>query len=623
VGVLELLGPDQSTLLFDFAAPTGTGNPSSVITKLGSGLDMGTDEVQHRLVTSDIGATALGYSIEPVEMLIPFTASATTDTNLWAGLGQLARYLLSASVDHPIYLKWTELAETRYIDVVGVRSLPQLLRGQNIGALAALRKNSMGPIPLRLLRQPWMRGPAVTSSSVTVPNDPATGTKVRVFPLTATGDLPTPGRVHVQMDTGSTVERVLIGHRARKSRASSVFADYLSDSGFFQCEATNRTWTLFHDLNTSSVADASFGSGGNVARVTHATTPTVYNRRVRATRTTKIDSLRGAWDVWVRVKAAAARDFRLLLKWGPSTADPPAFANDEVRHNTEANGTPPAFGYVELNLGRIYIPETVPLGGLALEIWTRQASGAAANLDLDLVWLVPAGASTVVVPGGSATTSLGSELTTPPDQITGDPVWTAATIIGTAVQLDSDLDAVGFGPNTGLALVTGRYRVLFDIVWETGGTLTAELRVTNVTDNTEAVSQVYTAANVPVFSRRLDVLQFDAVAGKTYQPQVTLTDVTDGSLRVNRITVEHLPSLAVNDFVKTDPMRGSVDRLDVNGNLSGYLTVEGEVPLPLEPGENHIMVRCDEIPLALYEENENKLARTPTVTVAYDPRYAL
>jgi hypothetical protein len=28
-------------------------------------------------------------------------------------------------------------------------------------------------------------------------------------------------------------------------------------------------------------------------------------------------------------------------------------------------------------------------------------------------------------------------------------------------------------------------------------------------------------------------------------------------------------------------------------------------------------------PLALYTENENKLARTPTVSVIYSPRYAL
>ena len=64
------------------------------------------------------------------------------------------------------------------------------------------------------------------------------------------------------------------------------------------------------------------------------------------------------------------------------------------------NGTPSTFGYVELHLGRIYFPTSDALGGLALEVWSR-VEGAAANLDLDDLWLVSNdGRGTVIVPGG-------------------------------------------------------------------------------------------------------------------------------------------------------------------------------------------------------------------------------
>jgi hypothetical protein len=611
MGVLQILASDQSTVLWDFADPTGAANPSTVATKLAAGIDMGT--VEQELTVFRPGSFLTNTERPPVEMTIPMMASAATDDALWAGLGQLGRYLAAASVTNPVYLKWTELTEVRYIDVIGALNLPQLLRGQSLGAIAALRKSSLGPIPLRLLRQPWMRGPEETVTGVTVPNDPATGTKVRTYPLTVKGDLPTQGKVKVTMDTGSAVERILIASRARGTRPSSYFADYLSDTGFLQAESTNRGWTIALGTNTSSVADAN-ASGGNVARVTHATNPTVYARRITATRTTKLDSLRGSWDVWVRVKAAGAKDYRLQLRWGPSTADPPALVLDEVQHDTSVNGTPGTFGYVELNLGRIYIPETVALGGLRLELWTRHTSAVSANLDADLFWLSPVSSQgTVVVPGGGASDTPGADLTTP---VSNPASGTAGTATGTYLSLDTTTDNAGVGPNTGTVFGAGRYRVSWKAGSSSGGIVRAVIR--NITSSTDAFSQIFGA--VIGWNKTL-VAEFDANGTSAYQVQVD--DPTTTAVEIDGITIEAIPSLGLDESIRTDPTRPAVDRLDSSGNLSGYLACEGAVPLALEPGDMHIMVRADEIALALYEENENKLARTPTVSVTYPPRYAL
>lgn len=46
MGILQLLGPDQSTVLWDFDDATGAANPSTVITNLAAGVDMGDDRAR-------------------------------------------------------------------------------------------------------------------------------------------------------------------------------------------------------------------------------------------------------------------------------------------------------------------------------------------------------------------------------------------------------------------------------------------------------------------------------------------------------------------------------------------------------------------------------------------------
>lgn len=620
----RLLGPDQSTVLFDFVSTTGSGNPNTMVTKLMTDVAVSIGDVSHRLaLRSTHGADLLGYDRVPGEISFSFSGDTATDDGLWQGMGTLGKYLLSAAVDHPIFLEWDETGTVFYYDIIGVLDLPQLLRGQPGGGLQSPRTRTLEPVPLRLLCQPWRRGASVTSSSDTVEDDPATGTPdgSRVYALTVTGDLPTPGKVRVQMDTGSAVERVLIGHRALKSRASTFFSDYIADTAWFQCEATNRNWTITLSNDTAAAADGALASpatGNVVAQVSGAgSTVGQMVRRVRATRTAAMDSLRGDWEPYLRVKATAAARWRIRAYWGPSTADPAPYGLDLKFHDTSANGTPSAFGYVELPLGVFHIPQTVALSGMAFEIHASRVSGTG-NLNMDLVWFPPYPTSTVYIPAeGSEVTLDGAELATP---VTNPASGTAGVVDGTNLNLDTTTDNAGWPPAGGSVLAAGRYVVTWKFELSggppSGGTVRAVIR--NVTGSSDTYSATVSVTGSGVTTHRAF---FDANGTSTYQPQAD--DPSTAFISIQSIKRAFTPAILVNESIRTDPSRYAVDRLDSSGNLSGYLGAEGQIPVLLQPGDNHLMLRADEIPLALYDENENKLDRDLTVTVTYDPRFAL
>jgi hypothetical protein len=619
---IELVNTDLTTVLFDLHSATGATNSSwgSVITKFGLG---GSFKVQAPLDAErfehpgfDGGFTTFsrrGLGTAEWRQAI----AGTTEANLRLGVGRFTDLITSGTI-----LRIVTSTTTRYLRLEP-SAYPAPFAGKELELHDIFQQSSFRQgLDVSTTCQPYWEGAEIATSAVTVPNDPATSTKVRVFPITVSGDLPTQGRVRVKMDTGSAVERILIASRALKSNPSSWFADYLSDTGFFQANTTERGWTVTSDVDTAATTDvnASPGSGNTISRITHATTPTVNQRRVSYTRTTKIDSLRGSWDVWVRVKAAAARDYRLQLRWGPATTEPPDFTLPAVAHNTAALGTPPTFGYVEVNLGRIYIPEQVltPYGGLRFELWTRLASGAAANLDVDLFWFVPTSSSTIVVPtvatsGGSVT---GGELVTPVSNPAGG---TAGSASGNPdwLNLDTTTDNAGTDPNAGMVLAPGRWRASFYVRIPT--TVTLVIRARNITDSTSPASRTVTGTG----SFETYTLDFTAVAGKLYQFQLDDPSSVGLVTTIESVSWNYIPSLVSGESARTEPGRPAVDRLDASANLNGYLGVEGMVPVVLQPGDNHIMIRCDEVPLEGYSEGENKLARTPDVSVKYWPRYAL
>lgn len=697
MGKLQLLAADESTVLFDLDDPSGVANPNAVKTRLAAGVDLGSAGSSIMLFETTERSFRTDATIRPVPFTIPILAKAATYDDLAAGLGQLTRWL----VDPPGPLRWTEGGQTRFIDLLGAEEFPALLRGQSVGAVIPSRADAMGPLPIRFLRQPYLRGLEITSSSATVPNDPATSTKVRTFPITVLGDLPTPAKVRVTVDadanalqtsaaaddiidctshgfevgdaviftalTGGagltvgtvyyviaanlaantfqvsatpggaavnfttditagsvklagTVAAIQLAYRSLGSKPSSVFADYLSDTGFLQLEATGRNWTITLGTDTTGQVDeqgSPGGGGSTLARTSFATVATTA-RRVRATRTTALDSLRGRWDVWIRCKTTAIGEHGLSLHWGPSTADPADITEPEVRHEVPLGAT--VFGFVELKLATIQIPDGITLSGLALEVWARRISGAG-NLDTDFLWLTPADNQGVIGIGGTTTQWLGNELVTP-SGITGDAVWAAGTDSGTQRVLNATNEAAGTPPAAGFDPPDGYHLVTFVVTSPPGFSGSSKVRITNETDNVEVAA--ISATLYLVGQTRVWQIIFQAVPGKSYLYGVYDITNTAGQLNVVSITDEFLPVLADLEGARTDPgPRYAVDRLNGAGNLAGFLPMSGEVVATLLPGANHIMVRCDEIALPQYSEPENKLPRTPSVIVAYSPRYAL
>jgi hypothetical protein len=608
---------DETTVLWDFADPTGAANPNTIVTKLGATLDLGTVEPEVAVYRTAAGGARRthGVSDPPVEFTVLQMASASTYDNLVAGLGQLAEWLR----DPPGPLKWTQGGAARFMDLLGAPSLPALLRGQGTAGIVATRKSSLGPIPIRLVRKPYMRAAVVTTTPTAVANDPATAGG-RLLPVTITGDLPTPVAVTSQMNAASAVQRVLLAHH---KATSANITDLTDETAWAQLEASGRGWTRTTGTDTSTTvtdANASPGTGVSAARTTYATNPTVMARRLRLTRTTKLASLRGHWDVWVRVKASFATSRHVIgMRWGLGSGDAANYTSPEVVHDLVAVS---ALGFVELKVGSIRLPPEGTVAALTIEFWARRETGSG-NLDWDLMFLTPrAGLGTVVVPGGWRSTTLGVDMTAPPAVITGDPTWAAGDTVGDSARLRTDNVGVGVGPNAGTVLPAGRHRATFTVQ---RNSLNADhkLRVVKVTA-TSAETAVLSFTGGGGAGSAGYALEFDADGTSAYQAQVVMTTHTSGSLFVQNITQEFIPSLASTEQIRTDPgTRYSVERLDASGNVSGYLENEGELPMMLLPGTNLVFTRADDVTVAGYVEPSNIRTRSQTITLAYAPRYAL
>jgi len=621
---IDFVDTDLSTVLFALMSPTGSENSAwgSVVAKFGVG---GTFKAEapldaerfERPMLDGAFTTFTRRSLGRVSWVQ--ILEATTEANLRLGVDRITDLVTRGTT-----LRITA-GSTRYLKIEP-SAYPAPFDDQELTTWNIYTGfHTKHGVRFDLACQPYWEGAAVTSSADTVEDDPATGTPdgSRIYALTYAGSLPTPGQVKAQMDTGSGVAAVKIGHRFRGTRASSFFSDYLSDTGWFQCEATGRNWTITLSNDTSATTDgalASPGSGNVIAQVNGAgSTAGTLLRRVRATRTTALDSIRGTWVPSVRFKATGVASWEVQLRYSPSLADPTQFAQPIYTHTIAAGTT--TFGYIEPDMGRMYVPETVALGGVAVELWARRVSGTG-NLNFDLVDLWPAqGLGTVIVAGGSTTSTQGASLTS---AVANPAGGTAGTPSGAYLNLDNTTDNAGVG--TGSARSVGRYRTTWSIQTPTppgvGGTI--RLVVRNVTDSADRFSETVatTSTNTITFTRDWDVASADG--SDVFQEQVddpNATFVNNG--RVHRITTEFIPAVLVNEYVRTNPSQPSVDRLDTSGNFSGALELQGALPVLLQPGDNHIKVRADDIPLSGYTENENKLDRDPSVTVTYTPRYSL
>jgi hypothetical protein len=451
----------------------------------------------------------------------------------------------------------------------------------------------------------------------TVVMDPALTGFAKVLPVYNPGSAPSPCVMEfTPLESGSGVSHILCGLRSNGSiTGRRSLTDFLNGPFYAQAEATGNNWTVTLGTNTTAVnigATAS-GSGSDVARIAHTSSPTVYAKRITWTRTADLDSLRGDTDVWARVKAGAARDFRLQLRWGPGGTAVNALP--EAVHNVSAFA---AFDWVLLKLGTIRLPlETaVTFGTLTLELWSRQDSGTAQNLDVDYLQFVPGGRQAILTISGesSTTTTLGKDLVTPVSNPAGG---TAGAVSVNALSFDQTTDNAGWGSNTGDITVAGRYKV--DYTVRTGLGQTALLRVRNITDSTDTVSKTITGNGTLM----TDTLSFDAVAGKAYQPQV---DDPSGANTwdVRSISVTQIPVLTQNERLRADPgsvpSRYAVEKLSSTGTLIGKAEAD-VVPFWLPPGLSLLVLDAGDAKTSPYEGPISALDRTLTVTPTVHPRW--
>jgi hypothetical protein len=461
-------------------------------------------------------------------------------------------------------------------------------------------------------------------------NDPTTIGGLAA-PFTVQGDYPAPIILRAKaFGASDKVAAFILAARTNNGiPGGRRLTDYLNTRKVFQCESGTLTG------DTTSVVDGA----QTVAQTAYTTNPTIMAKRIRVALTTFLDCMRGEFDIWVRIKATAAAKHTLQLRWAPSAADPVSFSGPEVVHDTTGFS---AFTYIIKRLGRITIPEdpAVTLAGLTLELWSRRDTGTG-SLNWDFIFPLPADVplpnvsgptqATIKIPGQSEETfpaSIngvlafigGASFTNPAGKLNG----TLRT--DGRYDLNANTEAGGTAPAAGFAWPVGHHRLTFHTRVRDDGTvnITYACRIRNITDNNDAKTQPFTrgASHPNAPQDYEDTIEFDSVAGKSYEPQVEYTSATTRSLGITDIVHEFVPYLAQNEQLRTDAERLAVEKVDTNGALVTYVDgVEGGVPFRLPPGLWILQAIPLDIPTDLYSDYEHVLARTATIAISHAPRW--
>ena len=458
-----------------------------------------------------------------------------------------------------------------------------------------------------------------------VSNDPAAAGG-RILILENAGEMPAPFRFNAQMESGDTprVEELIVALRAPDGiPGHRRISDWANEVGFAQCDANGNGWTRVLENETSSVADSE-ASGGNAAECSLATDPTVMKRRVRLTRTTLLDSARGYLEPVLRLKPMAASQHIVRAAWAPSLADPAPYMEEKIELDW-SDAT--SFSYIDIPLGAVYLSEDPlhALAGLTVEIHSRRASGTAA-IRFDVVSLLATDPemgdviSLLKVPGSSEEDWLGKDLVTP----TNPGGLSAGTVKNNRLRLKAVNQAGGTPPVTGLAWPVGRHKIRFKL--DGNGKLDFTARVRNITDSTNVVSRSLSNRKPSFFRDQPLIIEFDSVAGKSYQPQILIDGGVDSGDYLDVLSIRHkfTPYLGANEQLRTDPERGLLEKLDSSGNVISYVALKGGVPVWVPPGRFPVTVIPREIKVhSGATHGESKLARDLTVTATHAPRRPL
>lgn len=478
-------------------------------------------------------------------------------------------------------------------------------------------------------------------SSETVAMDPAASGFARYLPVYNPGNAPSPCVLTMGFPDAST-QVTEVDLSLRSTRGVDGLYDlgqFLNGPCYAQAEGSADGWTVAFGTDSSNPAGtASDASGSDYAQITHSSNANVMQRRITWTRTTKLDGLRGSFNVYARVLAASARSFELELRYGGGTSGPVQTTAGRKLHDIpEAS----SFAWVHVPLGTVSFPDaaSVALSGVRFELWSRIADeGTAANLYVDYLELRPADdtANVSVNLSGYTETVPGSGLATPVTNPTGGTageVSVGGTVPNTAMRLNSATDNCGVQPNTGPIADTGRWRITFDVGTDyallSGSTMSLTCRVRNITDSTTTASVVvsWTATTyaLPGTTRTQKVIEFTAAAGKLYQPQVAVTNYVAGqNFVVYGITLAYVPAVTQSQYIRSDPgsvpNRSAVERLDSTGGFLGD-TSSSVAPFWLPPGLSLIGIAAAETTLPGYDFPSSELTRTVQVDATVHPRY--
>lgn len=462
----------------------------------------------------------------------------------------------------------------------------------------------------------------------------STPSKYRAGVQTVGNDSPT-GRVMVVENVGSRrspailrmkglaagVSGVLVAqYAARLDRSElSHWANgrYFISSGTGPTTRTEITDTAVGTVDTEAL-------GTDCAETTYATNPTVSQGRLRY-RWTEAWTADMEFEVRVRVRVTVKGTHWIHAKWVPSADGNALFETDEVKVD-QPNDTVPT-NYIEKSLGRIKVPKG---STLRIDLWSRRSSGATSRLRWDSIHLIPVGAgrgmvSRLFYPGGGSTVYLGPDLTTPSYKLTADPTWIAGQVIGAEMALDSPNEAAGAGPNVGTVLPSGLYKVSFITRWSRGqSTQTATIQVRVVTVGGAGAGSVVAVTTLPIVSGGLiqgtwnPELTFTADGTSAYQIQMMMT-AEAGTVwwGIASVTQKFLPSLLVNEFIRSDPVAGEIRRLGTTEAIVDEFRLSGGgVPLELEPGMNVLYFSIED-PAEGYVEPKSVKSRQ--VQVYVDP----
>jgi hypothetical protein len=411
-------------------------------------------------------------------------------------------------------------------------------------------------------------------------------------------EAPTPVKVALTGTTGGKTQGVLIA--SAPGTASTARRVTLS------------TGTLGTSVRVRSSSEAATGA---VAQFVYDNPTNSHStqRRVRKTVTTGVDDLRGDWDVFIRVRQntlGAASRFKsyVQLKWGATTAEPAPFTESEQTLDSTGFATDQAsFPWVEINLGRIRIPESGSLTGVAFEIWGRfetNVSSTDVAMEFGELFLVPTATQGFVVIPSIGTTYVFGNATT----------GSGITVDGTTAVLDASGDYSEYSVG---APVAGRWRA------------TARYSTQNATGSPafqiRSGSTVIASAGLDIGDNenRVEALEWDADGTTSYQLRVT--GPTAGSVHNHELTYSFIPVLGANEELRTDPTDLAfihAEKLDSADNHVVYAQSSGAMPLTLEDGDHVLYVAAfDPRREGVTPQLESSIERTLSVVCSYSPRY--